>query len=60
LWYSRPSVEGVRGGPWFVRLWNPGGPSVALGPYENPANGRSDAEKVRGFVASVIQEARRG
>jgi hypothetical protein len=50
----------VPGGPWYVRMWTPGGTSVAIGPYEKPANAQEDAAKIRAFVEAVIREARRG
>ena len=48
----------VPGGGWFVRLGEVIEPPVFLGPYENPAVARQDAEKVAQFLAAVIREAR--
>jgi hypothetical protein len=47
------------GGPSFVRLGGVIDPPLLLGPYENPAIARADAQGLRKFVAAVIREGRR-
>jgi hypothetical protein len=48
------------GGAWFVKLGELVEPPVLLGPYENPALAREDANRLRTFLAAVIREARQG
>lgn len=40
------------GGPWFIELSGVK-PPVLLGPYDNPANARIEAARIREFVAAV-------
>jgi hypothetical protein len=46
------------GGAWFVEVREPEGTAFRIGPYENPAHARGDAEKVRKVLTAVIREAR--
>jgi len=43
------------GGPWFVQLGKSLGQPLYLGPYQNPAVAREEAEKVRRIFANVIR-----
>jgi hypothetical protein len=51
---ARPKTPG---GPWFVELSARGAPTVYLGPYQNPACAREDAEKVRQFLKAITSPA---
>jgi hypothetical protein len=48
------------GGAWFVRLGELLQPPLLLGPYENPALARVDANRLRAYLAAAIREARQG
>ena len=45
------------GGSWFVRLGEVVEPPMLLGPYENPALAREDADRLRRYLAAVIRDA---
>jgi len=56
---ARPLVKvrtKVPGGPWFVELGQSPKEPVTLGPYDNPANARDDARKLRDYLEAMIRD----
>jgi hypothetical protein len=42
------------GGPWFVELTRASAPPVPIGPYENPAIAREQAQHIRDYLAALL------